>query len=173
MFLLLAPVAQDLFELVTAWRPKFAQVFAVVFVALVAVMCFTKIRANETNFLREDILLPKNFVLRRAVIAKNAYDDITRKTDTRRRPQQFFMIYNDRSGWYKDNVTAALGKASAPRLFYSSPNMAVFFHDRGDTLRTYDPSNSVMLFFDHTGRCFTADEIGGAGGGATQIVDPE
>jgi hypothetical protein len=173
MFLLIAPVVQDLFVLVTEWRPKFARVFAVVLVTLVAVMCFTKIRTNETNYLREDILLPKNFVLRRAVIAKNAYDDITTKTDTRRHPRQFFMIYNDRSGWYKDNVTAALGKASAPRLFYSSPNMAVFFHDRGDTLQTYNPANSVMLFFDHTGHCFTADEIGGASGDAMQIVDPE
>ncbi|UCH84268.1 MAG: hypothetical protein JSW50_00855 [Candidatus Latescibacterota bacterium] len=172
IFLLLAPVAQDLYELLENRHPGYGRGVAVLFVLLIAIMSFTKIRFNETNILREDIRLPKNFVLRRAVIARNAYEDITSKTDTRRQPRQLFMVFKDRSGWYRDNVTAALGKASAPRLFYSSPAMAVFYHDWGDTLHTYDPNNSVMLFFDHTGHCFTSEEIEADGRGATQILEP-
>jgi len=173
MFILLAPVTQDLIELLRRWQPRYARVFPAVFIALVAVMSVTGIRVNERNQFSPSIPLPKHFVLRRAVVAENAYTDIKAKVDTRRQPDQLFMVYTGPKSWYMKNVTAALANASAPRLFFKAPDMRVFFNELGDTLQTYDADNSELLFFNNIGHCYTADEIGGAGRTATEFIEPE
>jgi hypothetical protein len=173
MILLLAPVVEDLDGLLEQQSSRQSRIIAGVLVGFVAVMCISKIRANESNNLRKDILLPKNFVLRRAIIAKNAYDDIKRKTNTTSGKDRLFMIYRERSSWYKDNVVAALGKGSALKLFYSSPDLDVFFKDQGDTLQDYRPAGSQILFFDHMGHCYTSDEMRGTHGDALRIIEPE
>lgn len=171
--LLAAPVVEDFLKTVREWKQTAAPAAAGALIVLVAMTCFTKVRANETNFIRPDLPLPSDFVLRRAVIAKNAFDGLRAKTRFDRPPRKLFMVYKQGSGWYKNNVTAALGRGSALRLFYSQPDLDVIFHDRGDTLSGYDPQDSEAFFFDHMGRIFTPEEIYREEGSAVRTVEPE
>jgi len=171
--LLAGPAVEDFFEIVRHWNARIVPVTAVLVVALLAVTCWTKVRANETNYLRPDIRLPKDFVLRRAVVARTAYEDLTAKTRGQNPPEKFFMVYNGRRDWYMDNVVAALGRGSALRLFFSDPDLDVTFHEKGDTLNGYDPGSSRIFFFDHAGRFMTPEETGADAGSPVQLLGPE
>jgi hypothetical protein len=170
---LLAPVVEDLFSTVRQWRARAASATAWGLIAMLAIMCFTKARANETNFLRPDLPLPKDFVLRRAIIAENVLEDLRSKTRFDRPPRRLFMVYKSETGWYKENVIAALGGESALRLFYSDPDLIVTFADRGDTLSNYEPQTARIFFFDYMGHLFTPEEIGGEPGSGVRTVEPE
>ena len=171
--LLAAPVVEDFFEIVRHWNARFVPGIAVLLVGLVALTCLTKVRVNETNYLRPDIRLPKDFVLRRAVVARTAYEDLTAKTRGQDPPDKFFMVYNARKDWYMDNVVTALGRGSALKLFFSDPDLDVTFHEKGDTLYGYDPGNSRIFFFDHMGRCMTPEEMNTEDGSPVQLLGPQ
>jgi hypothetical protein len=170
--LLVAPVVDDLLKTARGWRHSAAPAAAGGLIVLLGVMCFTKVRANETHFLRPDLLLPQDFVLRRAVISRNAFEDLAAKVPFGNPPRRFFMVFESEGSWYEENVVAALGRGSALRLFYSDPDLDVRFHDRGDTLSAFDPRDSMILFFDHMGRFFTPDEMDDRGGSTVTPVEP-
>lgn len=171
--LLIAPIVEDFLETARKWRSTAAPAAAGGIIVLLAIVCFTKVRANETNFLRPDLPLPQDFVLRRAVISKNAFDDLAAKTRADRPPRRFFMVFTSEGSWYRENVVAALGRGSALKLFYSQPDLDVRFHDRGDTVSGFDPRESGILFFDHMGRLFTPEEMEAKGSSPVQSLDPE
>ena len=170
ILLLIAPVIEDLVKVVRDWNQRFVPVTAVIVIGLAAIICFTKVRANETNYLRPDLPLPNDFVLRRAVIAKRALDDLAVKGLTQSPPKNLFMVYTTENGWYKYNVEAALGQGSALKLFCSEPDMNVTFHEKGDTLYGYNPADSRIFFFDYMGRCFTPEEMDSEEGSAIESV---
>ncbi len=170
ILVLIAPVIEDLFKTVRDWKRQLVPATAVMVIGLAAITCFTKVRTNEKNYLRRDLPLPNDFVLRRAVIAKNTFDDITLKGRTQSPPKNLFMVYASEDGWYKNNVLAALGQGSALKLFYSEPDMNIAFYDKGDTLFGYNPAESRIFFFDHMGRCFTPEEMHSEEGSAVETV---
>ena len=130
--LLAAPVIEDFFEVLRRGNARLVPGAAVLVVGLVAAICFTKVRANETSYVRPDLPIPKNFVLRRAVISRNVRDDLVARTPGRP-PKRVILIYGGPKDWYMDNVVAALGRGSALRLFFSDPDLVVSFLDSGDT----------------------------------------
>jgi hypothetical protein len=156
--LLVAPVIGDLFEVVRRGGPRLVPGTAVLIVGLAAAICFTKVRANETSYVRPDLPIPKNFVLRREVIARNFHDNLMAKTRGQRPPEKFFLVYGGPKDWYMDNVVAALGRGDALRLFFSKSDLEVSFHGKGDTLGGYDPASSGLFYFDYLGRLMTPDE---------------
>ena len=157
--LLTAPVIGDLFEVVRRGSPRLVPGPAVLIVGLAAAICFTKVRANETSYVRPDLPIPKNFVLRREVIARNFRDDVVAKTRGKRPPEKFFLVYGGPKDWYMDNVAAALGRGDALRLFFSNPDLEVSFREKGDTLNGYDPASSALFYFDYLGRLMTQEEM--------------
>jgi len=170
---LMAPVVEDLFKVVRDWNRRFVPATAVILIGLAAIICYTKVRANETNYLRPDLPLPNDFVLRRAVIAKHTFDDVTVKGQTQSPPKNLFMVYTSEDGWYKYNVVAALGQGSALKLFYSEPDLNVTFHEKGDTLYGYNVSDSRIFFFDYMGRCFTPEEMDTEEGAAIKPIESD
>jgi hypothetical protein len=158
MLLLLSPLLDDLNRLLIERRTRVAGLCLVGFVGLVAFMSFTKVRANERNVITT-APLARDFVLRRAVVAKNVYDDIKQKRVRVPKGGKLYMVFKEEGSWFSTNAIAALGDGSALRLFYSDPKLEVFFSDRGDTLQYYHPADSQILFYDHLGHCFTIEEI--------------
>lgn len=156
---LFAPVAEDFFRVLRHWRAQAASAAAFGLMALVAVMCFTKVRANETNYLRPDLPLPRDFVLRRAIIAQNVFDDLRSKTRFDRPPRRLILIYTQESGWYKENVIAALGRENGFKLFFSDPDLSVTFADRGDAPPPGDPQSARVFYFDYMGNLFSPEEM--------------
>jgi hypothetical protein len=173
ILLLAAPVFEDFFKTVREWTRGAAALAAAGLVVLAVIVCYTKVRANETNFIRPDLPLPKHFVLRRALVARNVYDDLLTKTRAGNPPKNLFMVYTGKADWYKENVMAALGRSSALKLFYSDPGLKVVYLDRGDTPSGFDPDNSAIFFFDYTGHCMTPEEAGGTGVGSARPVQPQ
>jgi len=173
ILILVAPVIEDLFKVVREWNRRFVSATAVLVIGLAAVICFTKVRANEKNYLRSDLPLPNDFVLRRALIAKRAFDDISSKGRTESPPKNLVMVYASEDGWYKTNVLAALGQGSALKLFYSDPDLNVMFYDKGDTLFGYNPADSRIFFYDYMGRCFTPEELATEKGSAIENIPTE
>ncbi len=173
MVLLVAPVFEDFFKAVQDWKRGFAPLAAAGLVILAVVVCYTKVRANETSYIRPDLPLPKNFVLRRALIARNVYDDLMMKTRAANPPKNLFLVYTGRADWYKDNVMAALGRSSALKLFYSAPGLNVSFMDKGEQPRGFDPKKSAIFYFDYTGRCMTPEEAGEPGSGPANPAQPQ
>jgi hypothetical protein len=170
--ILAAPIVEDLLKTVREWKRRAAPATAAGIVVLLSIVCFTKVRANETNFMRPDLPLPRDFVLRRAVISKTVFDDLAVKVPAGRPQRRVFMVYESQGSWYRDNVVAALGRGSALKLFYSEPKLDVRFYERGDTLSGFDPRDSRILFFDYMGRIFTPDEVDAEGNSAVRPLDP-
>ena len=158
--LLVAPVIEDLFEVLRRGNARLVPVAAVLVVGLAAAVCFTKVRANETSYVRPDLPLPKDFVLRREVIARNFRDEILSRTSGKRPPERIFLMYGGPKDWYMDNVAAALGRGDALRLIFSDPDLKVSFHEKGEALDGYDPANSALYYFDYLGRLLTPEDFG-------------
>jgi hypothetical protein len=156
--LLAAPVIEDFFEVLRRGNARLVPGAAVLIVVLVAAICFTKVRANETSYVRPDLPIPKNFVLRRAVIARNVRDDLVARTPGRP-PKKVILIYGGPKDWYMDNVVAALGRGSALRLFFSDPDLDVSFLDSGDARGDYEPATTALFHFDYLGRLRTGEEM--------------
>jgi hypothetical protein len=170
--ILAAPVVEDLFEVMRRGRTRLVPATALIVVGLAAAICFTKVRTNETNYVRVDLPIPKDFVLRRAVIAQNVRDDLVAKTRGQRTPAKIFLVYGGPKDWYMDNVVAALGRGSAVNLFFSRPDLVVSFHEKGDALPGYDPANSRLFFFEYTGHLLTPEEMSRKTGSPVEVLEP-
>jgi hypothetical protein len=159
IFYLLALVIQDLTGLLSAWNRRYTGYSAAVFILLLSLTCYTKIRANETNYVRADCRLPRNFVLRRAIISRNTYEDIKEKTSWRPRNGNLYMISaGNIKSWYATNVVSSLGGGDALKLFFGDPGLDIFFLSKGDTIKEFDPKTSLALMFDDMGHCYTSLE---------------
>jgi NADH:ubiquinone oxidoreductase subunit K len=159
---LLTPALKDFQELLFRWKPRAGAYAVPVLIVLLAVVSFTRIRANESNMISETYLLPENSVLRKAIIARNIRDDLLARVTTAPVGGGLHMVYRGPDDWLKATVEAALGEGDAVRLFYSEPRLEVHFHATAGTISDYDPATSAVIFFDHLGHCQTADEIGDA-----------
>lgn len=159
IILLIAPVIGDFFGMLRVWNPRLGRFAGPVIVTLLAIICFTKVRANEKNYISPSVELQRHFVTRRAIVAKNMFDDISRKTRVSGSMEKIFLVYQGGGSWYQQNVLASIGRENGPRLLYSNPKLDVFFHTSGDTLRDYSPGDSEILYFDMYGHCFTRDEM--------------
>ncbi|NIM18862.1 MAG: hypothetical protein GTO42_02405 [Candidatus Latescibacteria bacterium] len=160
MLYLLALAIQDLTDMLSAWNQRYTGYSTAVFIILLSLMCYTIVRVNERNFVRQDFPLPQNFVFRRAIIAKNTYDDIKRKTSWHPQNGTLYMISTGNvTSWYGTNVISSLGKGDALKLFFNDPELDVFFLSRGDTIQHYDPTRSLALIFDDMGYCYTEQEV--------------
>jgi hypothetical protein len=159
IIILIAPVIGDFVEMLAAWRPRLASFAGPVLVAVLAVMCFTKVRANEKNYISPSVQLQRHFVTRRAIIAKNMFDDISQKTRTTRSTTKLHLVYQGGGTWYNQNVLASIGRENGPRLLFDNPDLEVIFHTAGDTIEGFTPADSEVLYFDMYGRCLTRAEI--------------
>jgi len=169
MLLLLAPAIEDMEALVAGASEKAREYFLPVALGLIFVFSLTQLRAEEKDFVREDYPLPSNFVLRRAILAGNAVEDIKERLKPLPRDGNFFAVYLRKASWYGNNVVAALGSGAAVKLVYENPTLNVYFHQKGDTLSAYDPENSHILFFDEMGHFYNQDELEEMGGSVVPV----
>jgi len=159
-YLLLAFALEDLSTHLARWKPLLGRYFVPAVLVLAALVSFTKVRANETAYIRPDFELPGNFVLRRAMIAKNVYDDIRRKA-AHWKPANgtlYMISLSDVNGWYSKNVQSALGGGTALKLFFNDPKLEVVFLNRGDAVPQTNPGESLILLFDDKGHLYTVEE---------------
>lgn len=172
---LMAMAFTDFFAVLSSWNRKAGEYAALGVFVLMAFLSSTNVRANEKDFIRADFELPKNFVFRRAIVAKNVFEDVRNKTSWRPDGGFLYMVsLSDVDGWYSGNVIAALGKGDAFRLYYDDPKLDVVFMNRGETIPNFDPRNSLILLYDDRGRIYTTDEAEKVTGQpAVQQVDPE
>lgn len=159
MLLLLGWIMDEFFAVVAAWDKNGAPYYIAVFFVLLPVMSFFQIRKSITTPMREDYPLPRNYVLRRAIIAETAYNAITARKIDLPPGGKFFMVFMGEQSWYSSNVIGALGQGDALKLFYSDPELRIFANVKGDTLDHYTPEDSQILFYDYLGNFFTNNEI--------------
>jgi hypothetical protein len=169
MLIMLGWTIEDFTNMIFRWKPKFAVYIMGAFIVLIPAMSFMQVQANINDKLREDYPLPRDYVLRRAIIAKNVYEDIKVRKMALPRFGKFFMVFLSKQSWYSNNVQAALGEGSAIKLFFGNPDLQVFFHLRGDTLNAYTPKDSQILFYDHMGHVYTESEVPSKGPAIKEI----
>jgi hypothetical protein len=159
IIILIAPAIGDFVEMLAAWRPRLAAFAGPALVAAVAAMCFTKVRANENNYISPSVELQRHFVTRRAIIAEKMFGDIARKTGAKRSLRKLHLVYQGGGSWYNKNVLASIGRENGPRLLFDNPKLEVIFHTAGDTIEGFSPADSEVLYFDMYGRCLTRAEV--------------
>jgi hypothetical protein len=166
MFLLLGYAIDEFFTLLGAWDKKRAPYYIGIFFLLIPVMSFIQIQKSINTPMREDYALPRNYVLRRAMIAKTACDDIMVRKINLPAGGKFYMVFMGEQSWYSSNVIASLGHGDAIKLFYNDPELRVFANVKGDTLDGYTAENSQILFYNYLGNFFTNNEIADQQGSA-------
>lgn len=142
-------------------RPHAAAAMVLTLIALAGAFSFVRVRQNLASTISDSVPLPTSFVLRRAVVAKNAWDDLARKETNRSGISRVHMIYRRGiESWSNDNVIAALGEGSAIKLFFNNPALTVEFHLASETLEidNFDSTHERIYFYDSLGRCFTLAE---------------
>lgn len=159
MLLLLGWIIDDFYTMLAAWDPKGAPYYISAFLLMIPVMSLIQIQKNINTPVREDYTLPRNYILRRAIIARAAYDDIMARKINLPPGGKFFMVFMGEQSWNNSNVIGALGRGDAIKLFYDDPNLQVFTFVKGDTLEAYTPETSQILFYNHLGNFFTNNEI--------------
>lgn len=126
---------------------------------LVFVVSTFVVRANAVAVVSESMLLPRSFVLRRAVLAERMRDDILARSKLRGKPGRMILVYpypQYRANWL--NVHSALGQGSGVRLILESPNLDLVFVPPADPPPADDPSIEVMIYTE-MGRCYTVAEV--------------
>lgn len=172
MFYLLVPPLTDLRGLLERWSPVFARALPLGLVVVISIISFTKVRANDTTYVRPSVPLVKNFVTRRSAVARAMFNDLTSKSKVPR-DGNLFMVYQQKDGWYNRNVQGAVGREKGVRLFFDAPRLNVSFHLRGDTLDVFDAGRSEIFFYDYTGHCLTPEEFEKEEGVSTELVSPD
>ncbi len=169
VMLILAWAIEDLFCLTGAANTVLTSQARIILFLIIPTIAFTQVRANERDIIRESYPLPKNYILRRELVAANAYRDIKKKRIDLPPHGKFFMVYLHEPSWYQTNVIEALGNGNAVKLFYDNPELDIFFHLKGDTLDTYSAADSQILFYDYMGHFKNEEEIGGQGASIGRI----
>ncbi|MFQ5510318.1 MAG: hypothetical protein ACE5EO_00560 [Candidatus Krumholzibacteriia bacterium] len=158
MLYLVAPVVEDLYSVLRAAGPRFARLSAAAIVIMLSVISYTKVRANETSTLGSSGEMRRHVVFRRAVIARNAYDDMMRNAANIYRHGRLLMVYPGEMGWQGKNVMSALADGDAFRLFFSAPGLDVRFQEAKEGMPDHG-AGSAVFFFDYLGHCYTVEEM--------------
>jgi hypothetical protein len=169
MMLLLGFVVEDFLSLLGKWKEQAPAIAPAAAMLTIALMGMSQVERNRNNILRSNFRLPRDYVLRRAIIAETAYRDITTRKADLPEDGRVFLAYLGERSWYTDNVIAALGDGSAVKLFYDKPRLEVFWHAKGDTLESYEPDGSQVLFFDYYGHFYLSSEINREGSAIGRI----
>jgi len=168
IFLLVGGILGDAEELVLRRGADRARILAASLV-LIFMASSVQLRLSERDKVSSNYPLPLNFVLRRALIAENAFTDLEKKAPPLPRGGKFFAVLLHRFPWYRQNVAAALGQGAALKLLYDDPQLQVYFASMGDTLSAYDPRDSAVLFFDEQGHFYTREEAKTKGTSVKQL----
>ena len=137
--------------------------FLAVLLAAVSSLSFIMVRKNVEFRMFDDIEdMPRSFVLRRALIAKNAYDSLVAHEPFDEGVGQVYMVYAREDGkvdakWNNDNVKAATGWGSLPPLVYGNPRLQTVFKLTGDAVGADVLADSDVYFYDDFGNCFAVE----------------
>jgi len=140
-------------------------VFLAVLLAVVSSVSFVMVRKNVGFRMFDEIDdMPRSFVLRRAIIAKNAYDSLIAHEPFDEKVKQVYMVYAREDGkmdakWNNDNVKAATGWGSLPPLVYGNPNLETVFKLTGDAVGADVLADSDVYFYDDFGNCFAVEPV--------------
>ena len=107
----------------------------------------------------------RSFVLRRGIIAKNAYDDLNALKPLGRNIEKVYLVYiredGDEEGlWNDDNVMAAIGWGSMIPLVYGNPRLETIFKLAGDAVPGGELLNADVFFYDDVGNLYPMNEQG-------------
>lgn len=163
---LIALFAQDVFDtgrLRAGWR-QLAMLGCVLVVA--GTVSFVMVRKNERYKMFDLLELPRSFVLRRAVIARNVYDSVRRYEPFGEEVEKVYLVYGresgrDKAAWNRQNVIAATGYGSLINLIYQKPDMPILFKVAGDKIDWEEQYISDIYFFDDFGNAQAMAEPGG------------
>jgi hypothetical protein len=120
---------------------------------------FVMVRKNERYKLLEVLNLPRSFVLRRSMIARNLYNGIESNKPFDDNVKKVYLVYGreegrDRAKWNNENVKAATGWGSMLPLVYDNPDLEVEFKVVGDSVHEEDLIDADMFLYDDYGSCY-------------------
>jgi hypothetical protein len=169
LLVLLGWLLDDLYRFFAGRDRTLAAYYTCAFLVLIPAAAFVQTRRNIDTPIHKSYPLPRDFVLRKAILAQNAYQDIMARKAALPPGGKFFMVFVDKQSWQSDNVVGALGGGTAIKLFFDDPTLQVFTCYKGDTLQAFTPQDSQILFCDILGRFFTDKEVTKAGSAIGQI----
>lgn len=149
IMLLIALAVEDLFQL-NFMKPRIQWAALAGILMITSVFGYMTIRKNETEKASDVSPWARSFVVRRAIIAKHAYDKIVLLKSPY--ASAITMIYYSPKGreeqhaWYVRNVMASLGGGSALSLIYGNPRLRVSYIIAGDPR---PPADDTFIFNHH------------------------
>jgi hypothetical protein len=164
---LLALVLEDAFALIARHRlgtRRGQLALVVVAVLIVGGFSFWKVRHNEKRAADPAARDKASFVLRRAMIAGNAYEDLMNKSGGMTRVRRVVMVYGwpgrkQFGGWSSDTKWA-FAHGYAIRLFFEETALEEVEFRNVWKPETHEPSEDTRVFFySPAGDCYTYDEI--------------
>jgi hypothetical protein len=166
MFYLVGLVIDELTTLRVFQRRAERAIITVVILGSICTLSSVKGRQNESAVLPLDSRFKSSFVLRRAVIAQQARQDLASALPDPGTARELIMLYPRRAGrdeanWNYQNVIAALGNGDAIRLFVDRPSLNVRFKILGDDIPDPLPEDMRLLLFDDFGRCVVPSTASG------------
>ena len=159
MLYLLAVIIDDIDRLPLLARRHARPALLALFMIVVFVFSFVKLRANERDKMQSYSAFSRSFVLRRALIAGTMYKDIMKMESTPEQIRRVYLVYGREEGrdaaqWNIKNVAEALGRGDAIRLFYDDPDLEVHFRIVGDKLTDDEMEAARIYFYNDFGDCF-------------------
>jgi hypothetical protein len=140
-------------------RPRAMAMLVLLTIAVMSSYAFVRTRQNIERYATPDYPLLESFVLRRAVIARNTWNDLSAKESDRANVDSVHMVFkSNKDTWLNDNVEAALGYGALIQLFYGKPHMRVDFHLMSDTLELHSDqmARTRIFLYDLIGHCVPA-----------------
>ncbi|MCH7547948.1 MAG: hypothetical protein IH969_00155 [Candidatus Krumholzibacteriota bacterium] len=159
---LIGVALDDVFALSSFRARTPANVLVVAVLLVAAAVSWQGVRANIRDTMPQ-MRFPKSFVLRRAMIARHAWDHLLRKKGDTTGISDIYLVYGRESGrdkakWNRENVEAALGQGSLGRLVYGNPDLNVHFMVVGDPGGDANLATSHIYYYDDWGNCYTPAE---------------
>ena len=128
-----------------------------------AVVSAKEVRRNERRAHSITQRDTASFVLRRALMAQNARDDLAKKAGDLSGVRVISLVLGspgarERGGHHRDTFWA-LADGYAPRLFFAGTEAEVRMAYSAVGFKTWQTETSRVFFYDRMGHCYTFDEV--------------
>jgi hypothetical protein len=162
---LLALTFEDGFGALRRFRlgtPKLRLAIATTLIVLIAGLSFWRVRDAEKRLETEEY--PNySFVLKRANMARRAYDGLMAKAGNMEGVREVLLLYGDPEKITDDGFVPfmwALAHGSAVNLFFDDPDIEVSMEPRADTHPdSFETPERRLFYYDQSGNIYTASEV--------------
>jgi hypothetical protein len=145
--------------------PQLRLTIAAALVVAIAGLSFWKVRANE-RLLDTGEYPNYSFVLKRATLARKAYDGLMAKAGNMEGVREVQLLYGNPSEITDDGFVPfmwALAHGDAVNIFFDEPDLDVSMEPRvGTDPNVFETPERRLFYYDQSGNIYTAAEVLGA-----------